>query len=111
MGKPQTRKGLGTYPTLLEWPDMAHVAPVRVWGIHTWRQVMDSSERWLSVKEVAALLSVSPDTVRRLVKRSELRALVIPVRGSRRRRIYQSLRISDSEVMRFIRVNMTGRAA
>lgn len=68
---------------------------------------MDSqSERWLSVKEVSGMLAVSPDTVRRLVVRKELKAWLLPVRSSRRVRVYQSLRIAYSEVMAFIRRNM-----
>lgn len=67
---------------------------------------MDSSERWLSVKEVAAMLGFSSDTIRRLVVRGELRALRLPCKSSRRIRVYHSLRIANSEVIRFIRVNM-----
>ena len=72
---------------------------------------MDSQGEWLSVKEVSALLRVSCDTVRRLVVRGEIQALRLPVRASRRRRNYQSLRIHGTEVERFIRRNLTGRAA
>ncbi len=71
---------------------------------------MDSSEQWLSVKEVAAMLGVSSDTIRRLVVRGELRALKLPAKSSRRKRVYVSLRIAYSEVMRFIRRNMEGAA-
>jgi len=63
------------------------------------------SEKWLSVKEVSGMLTVSEDTVRRLVKRKELSAWRLPMQTSRRRRMYQCLRIAYSEVLRFIRRN------
>jgi len=63
-------------------------------------------ERWLSVKEASGILAVSSDTIRRMVRAGELKAWRLPSRSSRRKRMYQSLRIAYSEVMRFIRRNM-----
>lgn len=63
-------------------------------------------ERWLSVKEVSAILGFSCDTVRRLVRRGELKALRLPTHSSKRVRVYECLRIAYSEVLRFIRRNM-----
>ena len=60
---------------------------------------MDSIEKMYSVKEVAALLGWSPDTIRRLIDRGILKCLEIP-QVSRRKRVYRSRRISESEVMR-----------
>ncbi len=67
---------------------------------------MDSSEKWYSVKEAAHLMSVSVDTVRRWIQRKLLRAFRLPVRGTRRKRIYECWRIAESEIARFMRMNM-----
>lgn len=64
-------------------------------------------EKWYSVKEVANLVSVSEDTVRRLIRRGLLKALRLPVQSNRRKRKYECFRISDNEVGRFMRVHMT----
>jgi excisionase family DNA binding protein len=64
---------------------------------------MDSDEKWLSVKEVSALLGWSVDTIRRLVDRGYLKAIVLPCKSGRRKRIYRSMRIAKSEIERFIR--------
>jgi excisionase family DNA binding protein len=66
---------------------------------------MDSSEKWYSVKEVARILSVSVDTVRRLIRRGFLKALRLPVQSNRRKRKYESFRIADAELGRFVRTN------
>ena len=68
---------------------------------------MDSNEKWLSVKEVAAKRGVSQDTVRRWIQRKLVRALKLPGRSNRRRRIYECFRISEGELDRFTRANMT----
>ncbi len=70
---------------------------------------MDSfkPEKMYSVKEVAALLGWSPDTVRRLVDRGLIRPLVIPQVGRRKRR-YRSMRIPESEVARCRRLLTKG---
>ena len=68
---------------------------------------MDSSERWYSVKEVAARYGVSPDTIRRRVKDGVIRAIRFSYRSSRRDREYNALRISASEMDRFERGNGT----
>lgn len=78
---------------------MSAVSPVRM--------PSQEGEKWLSVKEVSGMLGWSEDTIRRLVRRGELKALRLPGRSPRRpRRVYESLRIALSEVMRFIRRNM-----
>lgn len=68
---------------------------------------MDSSERWYSVKEVSAMLSVHSSTVIRWIERKVLRAFKFPCPTSKRRRKYMSYRISESELERFIRTGMT----
>jgi excisionase family DNA binding protein len=68
---------------------------------------MDSNEKWLSVKEVAAMRGVSCDTVRRWIQRKLLRAFKFPVRSIRRHRGYECFRISEGELDRFTRANMT----
>jgi excisionase family DNA binding protein len=75
-------------------------------GIQIWRQIMDSNEKWLSVKEVSGQLGWSVDTIRRLVHRGTLKALHLPGKSNRRKRIYQSLRIAQSEIERFVRCNV-----
>lgn len=69
---------------------------------------MDSSEKWYSVKEVSGMLGWSVDTIRRLVDRGFLNALVLPRASGRRRRIYRSMRIAKSEIDRFIRTLLKG---
>ena len=68
---------------------------------------MDSGEKWYSVKEFAALLSVGRDTVIRWIQRGVLRAFRFPCASKRRPRKYNSYRISESERQRFIREWMT----
>ena len=63
---------------------------------------MDSIEKMYSVKEVSVLLGWSSDTIRRLVDRGLLKALVIPQVGHRKR-VYRPMRIPESEVKRCIR--------
>lgn len=66
---------------------------------------MDSFEKMYSVKEVSGITGWSCDTVRRLIYRGDLKAVVLPVRGQRRKRIYRSARISEGEVKRFLDKN------
>jgi len=71
---------------------------------------MDSNEKWYSVKEVSARLSVSCDSVRRWIKRGQLRALRLPSEAPKRaepKRVFICYRISESEMRRFERVQMT----
>jgi len=68
---------------------------------------METSEKWLAVKEVSGLLGWSVDTIRRLIARGELRAIKLPMKTNRRRRVYVSMRIAQSEVNRFIYANRT----
>ncbi len=63
---------------------------------------MVPSEKMLSVKEVAAQLAVSCDTVRRLIRRGCLQAWKLPSQTEKRRRIYVVYRIAETEVQRFI---------
>jgi len=64
---------------------------------------MDSNEKWLSVKEVSGMLGWSVDTIRRLVNRGHMKAIVLPCRSNRRIRSYRSMRISTSEIERCIK--------
>jgi excisionase family DNA binding protein len=66
-----------------------------------------SDVKWLSVKEVSAILGCGVDHVRRLVKAGRLAAVKISVSSSKRfgRRTYVVLRISSDELERFIRRN------
>lgn len=66
---------------------------------------MDSFEKMFSVKEVSALLGWSVDTIRRLVYRGHLRAIMLPVEGRRRKRIYRSARIRERDIRRFLETN------
>src|SRR5437899_7337870 len=67
-----------------------------------WRVIMETSfEKMYSVKEVAALLGWSPDTIRRLIYRGHLRAVMLP-RSGRRTRICRHVRIREREIHRFL---------
>ena len=68
---------------------------------------MDSSERMYSMKEAGAILGVSPDTVKRRIDEGMLKAWVMPVRLNRRKRVYRTRRILESEIRRFIASSMT----
>jgi hypothetical protein len=60
---------------------------------------MNSSEKWLSVKEVSARWGWSVDVIRRMIYRGILKAMILPQQG-RRKRVYRSARIAMSEVER-----------
>lgn len=64
--------------------------------------------RWLSGQEVAGQLDWSTDTVRRLIYRGALKAVMLPQVRVRGKRIYRPVRITESEVQRFIRDNGGG---
>jgi hypothetical protein len=68
------------------------------------------SEKWLSVKEVSGLLGWSVDTIRRLIDRGFMKAIVLPWHSIHRRRAYRSMRISQSEVDLFIVKTQSRRA-
>ena len=68
---------------------------------------MDSNEKWYSVKEVSAKMSWGVDTIRRLVDRGYMKAVVLPCRSGRRRRTYRSMRIPESEIERCIKALQT----
>ena len=68
---------------------------------------MNYSEKWYSVKEFAASLSVGRDTVGRWIQKKVLRAFKFPCASNKRKRKYDSYRISESERDRFIRSWMT----
>jgi hypothetical protein len=67
--------------------------------------VLDSvqPEKWYSVKEVAAILGFSEDTVVRQVNRGFLKAFVLPGKRSNRRRQYLCRRIQGGELIRYIK--------
>ena len=64
---------------------------------------MDVNEKYLSVCEVSGLLGWSVDTIRRLVDRGHMKAIMLPCRSGRRKRVYRSMRIAKSEVERCIK--------
>jgi len=64
---------------------------------------MVSIEKFLSVKEVSAIFGWSVDTIRRLVDKGYIVAIVLPCRSNRRKRVYRSIRIRVSEVERCIK--------
>lgn len=59
---------------------------------------MESFEKMYSVKEAAFVAGRSSDTIRRLIYRGELKAVMLPRKPGSRRRIYRSPRIPESEV-------------
>lgn len=64
--------------------------------------------KWLSVKEVAGQLDRSTDTIRRLIYRGEIKAVILPQERVRGKRIYRPTQIAESEVQRFIDDNGGG---
>jgi hypothetical protein len=66
--------------------------------------VLDSiqPEKWYSVKEVAGFLGFSEDTIIRLVNRGLLKAFVLSMASSKRKRVFRSRRILGRDLLRFI---------
>ena len=64
-------------------------------------------EKWYTVVEVETITGWSGDTVRRWVKRGLLQAFVQPAEKRRGKRVYQCIRILGSELLRFIRENLS----
>jgi excisionase family DNA binding protein len=62
---------------------------------------MEAVEKMYSVKEVAGVLGWSPDTIRRLIYRGHLKAVLLPKSG-RKARIYRVPRIRERDVKRFL---------
>ena len=64
---------------------------------------MDSQkpERFLSVKDFAFLVCWSEDTIRRMVYRKIIRAVILPQVNLKRQR-HRRIRIPESEVRKFI---------
>jgi hypothetical protein len=62
-----------------------------------------SSEKWYAVKEVAGLYGWSVDTIRRLVRRGVIEAIILPQQSDKRTRRYESMRIAGSELERFVK--------
>ena len=78
---------------------------------------MDANEKWYTVKQFAMSFGQNPftgepdvigeDTVRRRIRDGLLKAFRLPSRSNRRKRVYETLLISETERQRFIRANMT----
>jgi excisionase family DNA binding protein len=66
---------------------------------------MESFEKMYSVKEAAAILGVSPDTVLRLIRRGHLNGWKLPKSGSPRKRVYRVWRIPESALLLFMKRN------
>ena len=66
--------------------------------------VLDSiqPEKWYSVKEVAAVLGFSEDTVIRQINRGFLKAFVLPGKSDKRRRVYRCRRVRGQDLSRCI---------
>ncbi len=71
--------------------------------------VLDSIqlENWYPVKEVAAVLCFSEDTIIRQINRGYLKAFVLPWRTNTRRRFYVSRRVQGSEIVPYVKCYMT----
>lgn len=68
---------------------------------------MDSSmkpERYLSVKEFGGAVGWGDDTIRRLIRRNVIRAVVLP-QANTAKRVHRRIRIPESEVTRFVRLH------
>jgi hypothetical protein len=64
---------------------------------------MDAQEKCYSVKEVSGLWSCGVDTIRRNIKKGDLKAFYLTVNAKKGRRKYCSLRILASSVAEFMR--------
>jgi hypothetical protein len=64
-------------------------------------------ERMLSVKEFGGVVGWGDDTIRRLIKRNVIRAVVLP-QADTSKRAHQRIRIPESEVTRFTRLHSVG---
>lgn len=66
-------------------------------------------EKWYSVKEVAGMLRVSVDTIRRRIYDKRLRAFIMPSRidKPKRDRIYRCASILGADLIRFLDGNST----
>jgi predicted DNA-binding transcriptional regulator AlpA len=67
---------------------------------------MDSQkpERFLSVKEFANMVGWGEDTIRRLIYRKLIRAVLLPQVNSRKNP-HRRARIPESEIARFVRMH------
>jgi hypothetical protein len=67
---------------------------------------MDSSkrERYLSVKEFGNVVGWGDDTIRRLISRNVIRAIILP-QVNPDKRCHRRIRIPESEVTRFVRLH------
>ena len=59
-------------------------------------------ERFLSVKEFAHMVGWGEDTIRRLIYRKLIRAVLLPQIGGRKN-VHRRARIPESEIERFVR--------
>ncbi len=64
-------------------------------------------EKWYRIKEVAARYGVGRDTIVRRIKKGHLTVLEFPEHSSLRNREYKVRLISESELQRFERENMS----
>ena len=69
--------------------------------------VQKKLERMLSVKEFGGAVGWGDDTIRRLIKRNIIRAVVLP-QADTSKRTHQRIRIPESEVLRFMRLHSVG---
>ena len=67
---------------------------------------MDSGkpERYLSVKEFGGIVGWGDDTIRRLIGRKVIRAVILPQANSKKRS-HRRIRIPEGEVARFVRLH------
>lgn len=67
---------------------------------------MDSGkpERYLSVKEFGGVFGWSDDTIRRLIRRKIIRALILP-QADPKKHTHRRIRIPEGEVTRFARLH------
>jgi len=61
---------------------------------------MDSWEKMYSVKEVSDIFGISSDSVRRMIRRGEMKSWRLPHPSNKRKRVYAVYRIPESEVRR-----------
>lgn len=71
--------------------------------------VLDSieQEKWYSVVEVSQIVGWSEDVVRRWIERGFIEAFVQPGTGTRRKRVYRSVRIQGCGIVRFMKAHLS----
>ena len=64
-------------------------------------------EKWYKIREVAVISGWSVDTIRRWIRKGQLRAFLKPTTSNRRVRTWQGMKVLGSDLLRFLGGNMS----